>query len=51
MTKYPLKRVQDALRRAEQNVQEAIEILRIVSENGGLTAGERQKLKEILNKC
>ena len=51
ITKYPAKRVQDALRRAEQNVNDAIKILQVVSENGGLTGEEAGRLKEILGKC
>jgi hypothetical protein len=49
-TKYSTKRVQDALRRAEQNVNDAIKILQVVSKNGGLTAEEACKLREILDK-
>jgi len=44
------KSVNEAIRRGEGNIQRAIEILRIASENGGLKAGEAQKLKEILRK-
>jgi transcriptional regulator len=49
-TKYSTKRAQDALRRAEQNVNDAIKILQVVSENGGLTAEEADKLSKILGK-
>jgi len=44
------KRVSEALKRAGGNIQRAIEILRIASENGGLTEEEVQKLRRILGK-
>lgn len=50
ITGYPQKRVKEALRRAIQNVDRAIEIIRIVVEMGGLTNEEAQKLREILSK-
>ena len=50
ITRYPQKRVKEAIKRAEGNIQRAIGILRIVSENGGLTKEEAQKLREILSK-
>lgn len=50
MTRYSQERVNEALKRAEGNIQRAIEILRIASENGGLTEEEAQKLRKILSK-
>jgi len=50
ITKYSQKRVNEALKRAEGNIQRAIEILRIASENGGITEEETQKLRKILSK-
>jgi len=50
ITHYPLKRVNEAIRRAEDNIQRAIEILKIASENGGLREEEVRKLSEILSK-
>lgn len=50
ITKYSQKRVNEALKRAEWNMQRAIEILRIASENGGLTEEEAIKLRKILSK-
>ncbi|MEM2129287.1 MAG: hypothetical protein QXZ70_01680 [Candidatus Bathyarchaeia archaeon] len=50
ITHYPPKRVNEAIRRAEDNIQRAIEILKIAAENGGLTEEEVRKIKEILSK-